>query len=229
MIFTKFYNFINEENIFNYYNLIDLTSLKILSNDDIKKLCDTAEKYNVKSISVLPEYVSLSSSFLDDYDINVISTIDFPKGELSTPEKIKEIEKSLINGADEIDSTLNYSLIKNDKWDDIESEIRKLTECVHKEGKIIKFIIEIGILNFHKLEKICNICVKSSVDYIMTSTGKLENDSNFEDKLEKVKFMRKIIPNDTNIKFSGGIRTLKQIKEILPYCDRIGTSVIPAI
>lgn len=227
MIFTKFYNFINEENIFNYYNLIDLTSLKILSNDDIKKLCNTAEKYNVKSVSILPEYVNLSSSFLDDYNINIVSTIDFPKGKLSTSEKIKEIEKSLINGADEIDSTLNYSLIENDKWEDIENEIRKLTEYVHKEGKIIKFIIEIGILSFHKLEKICNICVKSSVDYIMTSTGKLENDDIFEDKLKKVKFMRKIIPNDTNIKFSGGIRTVNQIKEILPYCDRIGTSTIP--
>jgi deoxyribose-phosphate aldolase len=39
--------------------------------------------------------------------------------------------------------------------------------------------------------------------------------------------MRKILPNETKIKFSGGIRTIDQIKELKGIVDRIGTSIIP--
>jgi deoxyribose-phosphate aldolase len=71
------------------------------------------------------------------------------------------------------------------------------------------------------------MCIDSNVDYIMTSTGKLPNDDSFEKKLDKIKFMRKILPDEIRIKFSGGVRNLNQVKELLPFIDRIGTSVIP--
>ena len=57
----------------------------------------------------------------------------------------------------------------------------------------------------------------------MTSTGKLPNDGSFESKIDKVKFMRKILPDDMKIKFSGGVRTTEQIKELSGIVDRIGT------
>jgi deoxyribose-phosphate aldolase len=60
----------------------------------------------------------------------------------------------------------------------------------------------------------------------MTSTGKLPNDDSFETKLEKVKYMRKILPDDIRIKFSGGVRTTDQLKQLEQYVDRIGTSII---
>jgi deoxyribose-phosphate aldolase len=61
----------------------------------------------------------------------------------------------------------------------------------------------------------------------MTSTGKLSKDDTFETKVEKVKFMRKILPEEVRIKFSGGVRLLSQIKELSSIVDRVGTSVIP--
>jgi deoxyribose-phosphate aldolase len=38
--------------------------------------------------------------------------------------------------------------------------------------------------------------------------------------------MRKILPDEMKIKFSGGIRSLSQIKELSPFIDRVGTSSI---
>jgi deoxyribose-phosphate aldolase len=38
--------------------------------------------------------------------------------------------------------------------------------------------------------------------------------------------MRKILPDDIRIKFSGGIRNYNQIKELSSFVDRIGTSII---
>jgi deoxyribose-phosphate aldolase len=229
MIIKKLIDFINENQVqsTNYNSKIDYTALSELSNDDIKKLCDTVKSNNFYAVSVLPQYVSLVSSFLDDYEAKVCAVVDFPKGDLSTSEKIEEIEKALINGADEIDIVVNYKLLKNNEEEELENEIRSICEYVHKEGEIVKIIIEIGDLNYQELEKICQMCVASNVDYIMTSTGKLSRDNSFEEKIEKLKFMRKILPNDTKIKFSGGLRTNSQIEQILPFCDRIGTSVIP--
>ena len=225
MIIKKLTKFINENKNHKLYNrIIDYTNLTTLTNDDIKKLCKQAEDEMFYSVCVLPEFVSIVSSFFTDSDVKIVTAIDFPKGESSITDKIKEVEKAIVNGVDEIDVVINYSLLKKKDYEELENEIRTITEYVHKEGKIIKTIIEIGILNFQELEKICEICVESNVDYIMTSTGKLPNDDSFEKKLEKVKFIRKIIPNDTKIKFSGGIRSNDQIKQLANYCDRIGTS-----
>jgi len=227
MIIKKFSKYIKENNNSNYFSIIDYTNLDTLTNDDIKKLCSIAEEKNVYSVCILPEYVSLVSSFLENKEIKVVATIDFPKGTSSSTEKIKEIDKALVNGADEIDVVLNYKLIKDKEYEKLENEIRKISEFVHKEGKIVKINIEIGALNFQEIEQISEICVESNVDFIMTSTGKLPNDGDFEDKVKKVKFIRKITPDDTKIKFSGGIRTNAQIAQIAQYCDRVGTSVIP--
>ena len=76
------------------------------------------------------------------------------------------------------------------------------------------------------MEEICNMCIDGNADFEMTSTGKLKNDNSFEEKLEKVIKMRKILPDSIGIKFSGGIRSLSQIKELSPFIDRVGTSSI---
>jgi len=228
MIIKKLSQYI-KENKKNYFQIIDYTNLNTLTNDDVKKLCQIAEQNKIYSVCVLPEYVSLVSSFLESNEIKVVATVDFPKGTSSSNEKIKEIDKSLVNGADEIDVVLNYKLIKDKDYEKLEEEIRTITEYTHKEGKIVKFIIEVGVLSFQEIEAVCEICVKSNVDFIMTSTGKLPNDGTFEDKVQKVKFIRKITPDDTKIKFSGGIRTNAQIEQVAQFCDRIGTSTLSLV
>jgi deoxyribose-phosphate aldolase len=113
--------------------------------------------------------------------------IDFPKGESGIKTKIKEIDKAIINGANEIDVVLNYNMIKNsDEHEDLENEIREITEYCHRESIIVKATIEIGALNYQEIENICKMCVDNNVDFITTSTVKLSRDDSFESKLEKV-------------------------------------------
>lgn len=208
------------------YKLIDYTRLSdSLTNDQIKDFCKEAEDNNFYAVSILPEYVASVYSFTKN-EIKISALIDFPKGNSITKYKLDQIDKSIVNGADEIDVVLNYELVKKDKIDELETEIRKLSEYCHKEGSIIKLTIEIGALNNEEIEKICRMCIENNVDYISTSTGKLPNDESFEQKIEKVKFMRKILPDYVKIKFTGGVRTYDQIKEIKTLVDRIGTSTL---
>ena len=187
---------------------------------------EEAEDNNFYSVCILPQYVAVANSFLKN-KIKISALIDFPKGQSDVKQKINSIDEAIVNGANEIDVVINYKLIKDsEEQNTLENEIRELTEYCHKEGVIIKIIIEIGSLNYQEIEAICRMAINSNVDFIMTSTGKLPNDDSFETKLEKVKFMRKILPDDIKIKFSGGIRLNSQIKELLEVADRIGTSVI---
>jgi deoxyribose-phosphate aldolase len=227
IVYKKINEYLDNKEKSEYSKIIDYTKISDnLSNDQIKEICKEAEDKGFYSICLLPDFVSIAHSFLKD-NTKITALIDFPKGDSETKDKINEIDKSVSNGAQEVDVVVNYKLIKDDESDDLEKEIQELTEYCHRESIIIKLIIEIGALNYQEIETMCKLCIDNNADFIMTSTGKLPNDNTFETKLEKVKFMRKILPNETKIKFSGGVRTIDQIKELKSIVDRIGTSIIP--
>lgn len=227
-IYKKINEYLDNKEKTENYRLIDYTNISNnLNNDTIKELCKNAEDNNFYSVAILPEYVAICKSFAKN-NFKVSSIIDFPKGDSGIKSKLKLIEDAIINGVDEIDIVINYNLIKNkENYEKLENEIRELTQYCHKEGVIIKTTIEIGALNYQEIEDLCKMCIDNNVDFITTSTGKLSRDDSFETKLEKVKFMRKILPDNIGIKFSGGIRTNEQIKQIKEFVDRIATSVLP--
>ena len=228
IVYKKINEYLENKEKAQYHKLIDYTKISDnLSNDKIKELCKEAENNGFYSICILPEFVATAYSFLKN-EIKISALIDYPKGESDVKQKIDKIDNAIVNGASEIDVVVNYKLIKNtEEQEKLSEEIRKLSEYCHREGITIKIIIEIGALNYQEIEAICTMCVDGNVDYIMTSTGKLPKDDSFQTKLDKVKYMRKILPEEMKIKFSGGVRSLEQLKELTPFVDRIGTSVIP--
>jgi deoxyribose-phosphate aldolase len=227
IVYKKINEYLDNKEKGEYQQLIDYTKISDnLSNDHIKELCKEAENNNFYSICILPNAISTAHSFLKG--VKIVALIDFPKGESDIKQKISEIDETIVNGASEVDVVINYKLVKDpEEHEKLEKEIRELTEYCHRESIIVKIIIEMGALNYQELETICKMCSENNADFIMTSTGKLPKDDPFETKVEKVKFMRKILPDEMKIKFSGGIRTIEQIKELKPLVDRIGTSVIP--
>jgi deoxyribose-phosphate aldolase len=227
IIYRKINEYLSGKEKTEFNQLIDYTRISDnLSNDKIKEICKEAEDNKFHSVCLPSEFIATAYSFLDNVKISAL--IDFPKGQSSVKNKIDEIDNAIVNGANEVDVVINYNLIKNtENHEELQNEIRELSEYCHREGAVIKVIIEIGALNYQEIETICGICTDSNTDFIMTSTGKLPKDDSFENKLEKVKFMRKILPSELKIKFSGGVRTIDQIRELKPFVDRIGTSVIP--
>lgn len=226
LIFRKINEYIDHKEMESYNNMIDYTKISdSLTNDQIKEICQEADDNNYYSICVLPQYVAIARSFVKNTKIT--SLIDFPNGNSGIKTKIAEIDNSIINGANDVDVVINYKLIKStDEHDTLKNDIRELVEFCHKDGINIKIVIEIGALNYQDIGNICKMCIDGNVDYIMTSTGKLSNDDTFEKKLDKVIFMRKILPDEIKIKFSGGVRSIDQMKQVKKYVDRIATSVI---
>jgi len=236
-IFKKYNNFIFEKKSA-HNNIIDYTYLKKnASVDELKKVWEDIEDYDVHGIAIEPSNIGTIKAFLEDSKIKVISIIDLPKGNSKTNNKINDIMDSITEGADEIDLVFNYTKLKglvvlsDEKYDNLYNElleeVQSVSSICHKSGVIIKLIIEIEELNYDQIKIACEICENSSVDFIQTSTGFSKKSPNWQEKIDKIKFMRRILPQYINIKVAGGIRTTQQIDELLSIgVDRIGTSVL---
>jgi deoxyribose-phosphate aldolase len=222
-----------------FNHLIDYTNLDYNATDNqIVELCEKAKKLKVKSVCIRPDKVKLAAENLKKSDVLVCTVISFPKlkfgldsGNLSTEEKLKETEKAIKDGADEIDVVFNWQLLKNERFkeenlDYLLNEITELSNLCHnnidKDGEsiVIKVIIESGELSNGLVDIATEICIKSGVDFIKTSTGM----TNVGAEVSKVKLMKNTIFNrksNMQIKASGGINK-NNIEDFYPYVNRFG-------
>jgi deoxyribose-phosphate aldolase len=225
---TNYQNFlkINEDNRYN--NVIDFTFLRDDCNrEEIEKTCKTAQEMGAYSVCILPEFISDAKIFLEDTPLKVCTVIDFPEGESKPKQKLKATREAIIAGVDEIDLVMNYKKLKNatvnqfeDIYQELVDEIKLVAQECHKNGIVLKVIIESGELTLDQIKTACQICVDGGADYVKTSTGKTIRGA----ELDKVQYMKKILPDHIKLKAAGGIRTLADVKKFYPHVSRIGTS-----
>lgn len=199
---------------------IDHTLLKPdVDLSQIKKLCKEALKYEFYSVCVNPCRVKESARYLKDSSILVCSVVGFPLGANTTAVKLMEIESCLYNGAIEIDMVMNVGLFKEGKYKIVKDEIMRAKKIIG--NKTLKIIIETKLLTEKEIV-IASKCVEESgAEFIKTSTGF----SNGKITPEIIYLIQKSISSITKIKASGGIKTFKQVQEILGAgANRIGTS-----
>jgi deoxyribose-phosphate aldolase len=97
---------------------------------------------------------------------------------------------------------------------------------VKSKGKVIKIIVESGVLTEDELMKCCEMYGAAGIDYLKTSTGYAEKGAT----VEAVRTMRKNLPAHVQIKASGGIRTYEFAKELVDAgATRLGCSASVAI
>lgn len=214
--------------------IVDYTAIKPgLLKENIKQIVTDAIDNGVYGICVRPEFVDYVVYELEDNDIKVISTLDFPDGKMNINDKMTELIKILSDNTDEVDLSIDIDEFKEayESEDDedkhsayktIENDIKKISDECHKNGVILKVIIESGVLSFDELKDICKILSDANVDFVQTSSGTKEIGA----ELDKIQEIRRLLPDYIKIKAAGGIRTLEQANKFYPYVDRIGTSVI---
>lgn len=198
----------------------DSTMLKAISTaNDIKKLCNDAKKYKFKAVCINPCYVSLAKKLLKDTNVKVCTVIGFPLGANTTYIKVEEVKDAINNGADEVDMVINVGALKEKNYDYVINEIKELREASY--DKILKVIIETCYLTEEEIIKMTEICNKTNVDFIKTSTGFGTRGASTND----IEIINKYKSNDLKIKASGGIRTKDDAQKYIELgVSRIGTS-----
>lgn len=159
-------------------------------------------------------------------DVKVATVIGFPFGYSATEAKIAEVVLSLVDGADELDMVVNLIALKLKDWDSLKREISLAVEMTHKKNKVLKLIIESGILSEAEILDCCHHFGGLGIDFMKTSTGYAARGAT----LEAVKLMRQALPKDVRIKASGGIRDYDTAKAFVDAgADRLGCSASVAI
>lgn len=211
----------------NIAKYIDHTILKPTTTlEDIKKICAEAKEFGFAAVCVPPPFVRNARAILEGSSVKVATVLGFPFGYSVAKAKIFEMQQALEDGADEIDVVINLIALKAGQWEYLEKEMKFLVEAAHKNERLIKVIIESGILTNEEIIKCCEIYSKLDVDFMKTSTGYAEKGAT----VEAVQIMKAHLPGNIRIKASGGIRDYAFAKQLVEAgADRLGCSASVAI
>ena len=206
----------------NIATYIDHTILKPTTlTADVKALCKEANENNMAAVCVPPMFVKQAKSLLQNSNVKVATVIGFPFGYSAVEAKLAEVLLAIVDGADELDMVINISALKNNDWQYLAGEINAILPIIRTKKKVIKVIIETGLLSDEEIIKCCDLYGLAGVDFLKTSTGYAESGAT----VHAVKLMRKHLADTVKIKASGGIRTFKFAKELIEAgADRIGCS-----
>lgn len=206
---------------------IDHTILKPTATEaDIKVLCQEALAYNFSAVCVPPNYVALAKNLLSGSQVKVATVIGFPFGYSNTEAKLVEINQAIADGADELDMVQNLCALKNGDWQLVESDVKACTDVCHQHNKIIKVIVESGLLTDEELIECCHRFQHYPIDYMKTSTGYAAVGAT----THAVTIMRAHLPETISIKASGGIRNFSFAQELIQAgANRLGCSASVAI
>lgn len=206
----------------NLNKYIEHTALKPdLTIAEVQQICEDAIKYHFAAVCVPTYFLGDVVPILSDTGIEIVTVIGFPYGYSSIISKFEEAEDALAKGADHLDMVINIAAVKNNDWDTVENEIETITKLVHADNKIIKIIIETGLMSEIEIDLICKIANEFNVDYVKTSTG--VNGPGAD--VETIRNLREALKPKIRIKASGGIKTQTFAEELIEAgADRIGTS-----
>jgi deoxyribose-phosphate aldolase len=211
----------------NIASYIDHTILKpTTQHHDIEQICSEAMEYNFAAVCVPPHFVALAKKLTAGSNVQTATVIGFPFGYSSIAAKVAEIKQSINDGADELDMVINLAALKANDMDYLSKEIVACLQPIRLHRKIIKVIIESGILIDDEIVTCCNLYSKHHIDFMKTSTGYAEKGAS----VHAVSLMHKNLPAEIAIKASGGIRTFAFAKELIEAgATRIGASASVAI
>jgi len=208
-----------------------------LTDEDLRRECAVAVKYDVASVCVKPYAVKQAFDLLKDSDVLVGCVIGFPAGNSSIPVKVFEAEQACEDGAVEIDMVINIGKALQRDWEYITREIKSVTDACHKRGAIVKVIFETDYVTREAdIVKLCQICTEVGADYVKTSSGfgfvkQPNGDYNYKGAtIPVLELMKKSVGSKVKIKAAGGVRTLDQLLAVQAAgCSRCGATATTAI
>ncbi len=187
--------------------------------ENVRKLCKEAIRFNFHSVVVLPYYVKLARKLLEGTDIKVCTVIGFPYGIQNTKAKLAELEE-VINFVDEIDTVMNRPAFKNGDYELVIKDVKALVNACNPVGKKVKVIIETPELSLDEIKTAARLVMEAGADFVKTAVG-LKGPT----RIEHVEAIKAVVGDSLGIKASGGIRTYRQaLAMINTGATRIGSS-----
>ena len=188
--------------------MLDHSTLQpYLTEEDIRKGCELALKYDCASVCARPGDVPILAEMLAGSDVKVCTVIGFPHGNHATAIKVAEANLALDQGCTELDMVINIGKMIAGDTEYVKEEIRQLAEAAHAKGAILKVILETCYLTDEQKKTCCRLAEEAGADFVKTSTGYGSKGCTIDD----LKLMRAAVSANVRVKGSGGIRDLDTV------------------
>ena len=188
--------------------MLDHSTLQpFLTEEDIRKGCELALKYDCASVCARPCDVPILAEMLKGSDVKVCTVIGFPHGSHETAIKVAEAKLALEEGCQELDMVLNIGKMIHGDHDYVKSEIQQIADLAHANNAIVKVILETCYLTDEQKKIACQLSEEAGADFVKTSTGYGSKGCTIDD----LKLMRAAVSANVRVKGSGGIRDLDTV------------------
>lgn len=204
-------------------NYIEHTVLKPNATvEDIKKMVADAVKYDFFGVCINPNYIALTKELLNGNRTKIVTVVNFPLANNTIEMTQYQTELALKLGADEIDTVLNISALKNKDYRKVELDIKRTKDVCQNHN--LKVILETDLLTKEEIATASKIAAESGANFVKTSTGFVKGGVGA--KVEDVKLMYETVkPYGLEVKASGGIKNHKDALELVSAgATRLGTS-----
>lgn len=219
---STFLEFIGKTSVQDFAKMIDHTLLKPdASYKLLEKYIEDIRRYGFKLL-MLPLSLVSKAREISGKTIEIGVVVGFPLGNTSTRAKIAEVEEAVEYGVNEIDMVMNINAFKSGDYDYVVNDIRRIVDYAKSNGiKVVKVIIETGLLSDDEKIHATRLVVEAGADYVKTCTGFLGGVATIHD----VRLLSKASAGRVRVKASGGIRHVDDaVAMVLAGADRIGTS-----
>ena len=196
--------------------------------DQVRALAHEAMENGIFAVMIRPDYVRSIRELLDENKSNVVlgTVIGFHEGTYDLNEKLREAQKAIADGADELDFVVNYEAYKKGEVEKVADEVETCTTVALREGKVVKWIIETAALTDEEIVSITqlirdivinkigeehapNVFVKSSTGFFKTPNGE-PNGAN-----EHVIKLMLANAGSLPVKASGGVRNIEEAQKMI--------------
>ena len=207
--------------------MLDHSTLQpYLTDEDVRKGCELALRYDTASVCARPCDMPLVASMLRGSDVKVCTVIGFPHGAHRTAVKVAEAKQALADGCTELDMVINIGKLVAGDEAYVREEIRQIVQAAHEAGALVKVILETCYLTDEQKVTACRLSEEAGADFVKTSTGYGSKGCTIED----LKLMRRSVSERVQVKGSGGIRDLDTVLSARAVgATRCGVSATAAI
>lgn len=207
-------------------SMVDLTTLEGKdSPDKVRSLCAKARSPlpgagdvpHVAAVCVYPAMVPAAKEALEGSGVHVASVATgFPSGQYPLSVRLRDTEKAIAEGADEIDMVINRGAFLAGRYAEVAHEIAEVTAVCESGGAHLKVILETGELEtYDNVRRASDLAIEHirDGDFIKTSTGKVSPAATMGVTLVMLEAIRDAWLAERKrigMKPAGGIRTSKQ-------------------
>lgn len=178
-----------------------------LTQEDVRKGCEIALRYDTASVCARPGDMPLVAKLLQGSDVKVSTVIGFPHGNHKPEIKLAEAEAALADGCQELDMVLNIGRLIAGDAEYVQGEIQAICDLAHSRDAKVKVILENCYLTDEQKTLACQLAARAGADWVKTSTGYGTGGCTLHD----LRLMRAAVPAGVQVKGAGGIRDLDTV------------------